>query len=216
VSRRRLVVAVLGAVIGFSVAVGCGDRSSPSASTTRSASSAPNPTTALVRYTPFTPSGTIQSGLTVAESDAIADCDLSYLTKGAMRCFLGDEIRDPCYAERKRPPTRAVVCVYSPWDAEVTRARTPRGFVVRAAKVEGAVPWALELVDGFRCTELGGATTLVGNRRLNYGCVSPRKRTSHADLYGEPDKQRPRWTIYEARGSDVRAMRRVAIKTAWR
>lgn len=199
----------------MSVALGCGG-TSPPGTRTLSTSGAPSRKTAVLRYTAFARSGEIRNGLTVSVSHAVADCDLSYRTKGAMRCFLGDEIRDPCYAEGHGPQTRSVVCVNSPWDRSVTRARTPLGFIAQASQVDAPGPWAIELVGGFRCTGLGGATIAIGDRRMNYGCWLPGKPKSMADLFGEPDRRHAQWTIYVARDGDVRSMRRAAIKTVWR
>ncbi|MCA1698649.1 MAG: hypothetical protein LC790_07020 [Actinobacteria bacterium] len=57
-------------------------------------------------------------------------------------------------------------------------------------------PWAMTLTSGKRCTFVGGATTLIGGRRLNYFC------TTRVALLGTPRKSSRRlWRIRAARGT---------------
>lgn len=65
--------------------------------------------------------------------------------------------------------------------------------------------WLLELVDGQRCNAAGGATTTVGDRRLNFHC-------QNGFVYGDPDPALPLWTVhYQANGSNTMESVPVAV-----
>lgn len=170
--------------------------------------------TEVQTYDPIDDDGTLRAGLTVERGGTTAECwTESYAAYGAIRCSVGDFIRDPCFIDT-RVEQNAVLCVRDPWST-----------VALGYDVEGdlpdptgpkVTPWALELKSGARCTFAQGAGQAVGSFRMNYICSKSKKRRSPVPLYGSPNRSRPTWTIRGARSFKSQSLYRVAISTAWR
>ena len=138
----------------------------------------------------------------------------------AWRCFRGNRIHDPCFAPRGLK-SGYVVCPVTPWKSKVTRLKLTKKLPGKFRNRPGRRPlsvWALELADGARCTFLGGATTTIGDQRLNYGC------NRGGSLVGSIEKERgtrrymilrvpPDIDVLEATVDELES---VIVKRAWR
>jgi hypothetical protein len=161
-------------------------------------------------YSPYGPDGGPRPGLRVVPQ--AGECFVqSPRVAGALRCATGDRLRDPCYLDRAAQPLPRVLCVASPWSSTAVTFEPP-DLPEPVDGLEPQRPWALELASGRRCVAVGGATTVVDGRRLNYVC---RGRTTRF-LFGSPDRSRATWHIRQARSARGTGMRRVAIAVAWR
>lgn len=168
-------------------------------------------------YSPFARDGSVRPDLTVIGSAEPADCPSgSYLVSSAYRCFIGSEIQDVCYLDRRDPALPSLVCVSSPWATRAIRASFSSDPVAAGGAKPGGPQWALELTDrGRRCTFTPGATTVAEGRRANYYCAGQGVSDAGLTLYGKPDRSRAVWRI-RAGTEDARALRWVNIRRAWR
>ncbi|GCE08729.1 hypothetical protein [Dictyobacter aurantiacus] len=124
-----------------------------------------------------------------ATSDSTADCwetSLAAPRKDAWRCIVVNTIYDPCFSSTSYP--NAVICDANPaTDTRGVKATLTSKLPATTATGDSMQPWVLQLSDGAYCTFLTGATSLVGNERVDYGC------TNNAIIAGLP-KQGTIWT----------------------
>jgi hypothetical protein len=166
-----------------------------------------------LRYTPFAADGSLRDGLHATPAFG-GDCSTgSFLVAGpgVFRCFEASFIHDPCYldAGAGNAVRAVVVCVETPWSRNVLRLRVRAPLDARYGTGPGGPPWALRLASGRRCVLVGGATTVVAGRRMNYAC-------GRRYLFGSPDRTRPTWRIRQALTPAGAGLRKVAIAAAWR
>jgi hypothetical protein len=134
-------------------------------------------------FSPFQPNGSLKAGLhAVSRSGNCWTAPEAPVQSLAYRCMTRSEIRDPCFEppDGLDPDDPTVVCASSPWAVTVTKlrlSRPPREDAVSTAM--GRLPWALQLTTGDRCVVIqGGTTTDRRNRRLNYACSTPSRRST--------------------------------------
>jgi hypothetical protein len=162
--------------------------------------------TRTIRISPVTHRGVLRSGWRVTSRRPHGSCEAGSeaVGDGAYRCFAGNLVLDPCWAQRDGDH---VVCAASPWRRVVARIGVRRLPVVRG------VPrnvWGIRLVAGRHCTYLQGASGVVDGQRVNYACGR------RLYLYGEPDRSTPHWRIGAAvfRHGRFHKVRGVRVATA--
>lgn len=115
------------------------------------------------------------------------EASLASTDRNAYRCFQGNTIHDPCFADSTH--ATSVVCFLDPWHA-VTVLRLTRRLPRPGPPLQGpALPWTIVTTDDRRCVFMTGATALAGGERVNYGC------TDGSYLIGDPDTRPALWTI---------------------
>jgi hypothetical protein len=149
------------------------------------------PKTSVVLYQPWSATG-LRSGYTV-EAKAHGACWTNSLTTDradAYRCFIGDDIYDPCFAG---PRHGVVACADDPFSKRVILVTLKKPLpnainpTTQMLQPKGA-PWGLRLANGDSCTFIAGAMEVVRGTRLNYGC-------KHSNpIFGFPDRTKPLWT----------------------
>ena len=124
----------------------------------------------------------------------------------AWRCMQGNEIMDPCFSAAG---SDYAICLRDPWDTSGVKLQLtqPLPAISRSASVAPEEPWAFELVDGQRCSFVGGGTDTIGSLRLNYGC-------NGGDVYGRTDRTHRAWRVFFKRAGS-RTLTRVEVRTAW-
>jgi hypothetical protein len=137
----------------------------------------------------------------------------AYLRRDAWRCFIGNEIYDPCFADPSGSVTGFVVCSFwMPWSNRVVKILLTRRLPASQRNPGGAVtrrdPWAVKLRSGKGCTTFTGATGTIAGKGVHYGCVGG------GYLLASPRRART-WTITYAASYKARSTRRVAIAEAW-
>ena len=174
--------------------------------------------TVQATYSPFVAGDAVRPDLTVTASGQSAQCSSgSYLVVSAYRCFIGDEIHDVCYLDRRDPSLPAMVCVDAPWATRALRAAYGQDPDHSSGAKPSDPPWALELTArGRRCTFTPGATTVVDGQRLNYSCAANPPLQDELYLFGDPDTSRPLWRIRAAASPNGPELRSVQIRQAWR
>ena len=112
-------------------------------------------------------------------------------------------------------PSR-LVCISVPWDSHAAIFIARNDAIERNRPLDKKMPWTLELTNGQKCGLVGGATTTVAGRRLNYVCSATGKAPSIAvdAAYGWPNERSKVWKIpYAPANSEV--LSEMGIKVAW-
>ncbi len=172
--------------------------------------------TALRVYTPFQPGGGLVVGVAVmgrASGSCFAASVASPARPDAYRCNAGNAILDPCFAPLDdRAP---LACSRDPWSANATLL-TRTGPLPSNAKLSAAdpdyakaLPWALELGNGQRCTLMTGATAPVAGLRINYGCPDG------GIVVGGIDRTLPLWRVFYQTANRSLSLRQVNVDVAW-
>ena len=181
-------------------------------------------------FLPYGPDG-LNAGLAVAANESGVCAHGSLATPGrpdAWDCLgsTANTIYDPCFADPVAAPGERhdLVCAAAPWATDVVLFRltaplprekegAPAGGDPAAAGAEAdadpwALPWALELANGERCTLLAGASVVLAGERLHYGCEGG------GAVLGEVDRGQPVWAAaYLADGAVGTTL--VDVMVAW-
>ena len=167
--------------------------------------------TTIVVFQPWA-SGTLSSGFKASQR-AKGTCythSLSTDRPDAWRCFVGDDILDPCFAPSAHSET--VACAKSPFSKSVVLLSLQEPLArddnptTKWLQPKG-MPWGLRLSDGGTCVFVTGATDVVAGDRLNYAC------TTTGWIIGAPDRSRAQWTARSVPWPNKR-ITRVSIATA--
>jgi hypothetical protein len=162
--------------------------------------------TRTVRISPVTRQGVRKPAWRVTARRAHGTCHAGSeaVGAGAYRCFAGDLVLDPCWAQEGDDH---VLCAGSPWRRVLVRVGVRR---LPAARGVPRNIWGIQLLAGRRCTFLQGASSLVQGQRVSYSCGR------RLYLYGEPDRSTARWRMGAAvlRRSRFHVVHRVRIATA--
>lgn len=163
-------------------------------------------------YEPFSPSGAVlmsgptRSGYCWTGSETTPRRD-------AWRCTIKNVIYDPCFSSPKA--SGIVLCPTAPWNNAGVGIKLTKPLPGSMGNHGGASlrnePWALQLFNGRSCVFSGGATNVIGGRRLNYFCTTGGK----SGLWGYPDRKVEPWTIYSAPYTATKLSTRVSVRRAW-
>lgn len=148
--------------------------------------------TRVVRINPFNADGDLGRSYRITLRRQGECPQPSFRAVGAYRCFARNGVFEPCFPDPAAPDDE-VVCLRSPYDKGALRIFLTESPDTRPSRGRLA-PWAMTLTSGRRCVFIGGATDVIGGKRLNYFC------TNRAALLGTPRKNsRRRWRIGAAR-----------------
>lgn len=172
--------------------------------------------TSVRLYTPFQPGGGLVIGVAVtgrASGACFATSLASPVRPDAYRCNAGNSVLDPCFAPLDgRAP---LACSRDPWSANAVlltwTGPLPSNTRLAAADPDyaKAMPWALELANGQRCTVLTGATAPVAGLRINYGCPDG------GIVAGGIDRTLPLWRVFYQTGNRSLSLSQVNVNVAW-
>jgi hypothetical protein len=176
------------------------------------AAAAATPPTSLHLYSPFAGSG-LAAGVRVSKT-AAGYCWTSSSSTAqldAYRCFVGNEIYDPCFHSAAAGERSSVLCpLYRPGSSllriELTRKLPAPGPRVNP---ERYTPWALETENGRWCTLFTGATSTIQGLPMSYGCQGG------GFLLGDPSRARPGWTIHYAASATTHTVTVAGLRSAW-
>lgn len=137
-------------------------------------------TTKVVDVSPVNAEGVPKPGYTITHGGKASSCEsASDVLGNAYRCFAGNDIYDPCWADTAAAPTLEVLCLTNPYDTTATMLTVSTnptnvsGLAVAGGlqpfttptPIDLATPWALQLSDGQRCSAVqSGASTFRGQR----------------------------------------------------
>lgn len=142
-------------------------------------------------FRPWTSNG-LRHGFTVAHK-AAGSCWTNSLTTGrpdAWRCFIGNDIYDPCF--EWTPQSLVAACAETPFTQRVVLLNLKKplpasGNTTTAMLQPKDEPWGLRLTDGDECSFESGATDVVNGERMNYEC------RGSGWIVGFPDRSKPLW-----------------------
>jgi hypothetical protein len=158
-------------------------------------------------------SGALARGFTVKKNGA-GSCwthSLSTDRSDAWRCFLGNDILDPCFSES--PRSGQVACAEEPFSKTVVILRLTKPLpadenpTTKWLQPKGE-PWALRLANGDTCYFATGATDVVGGERMNYECYGG------GWIVGFVDRATARWTGRVMVWPNKSRLRQIGIATA--
>jgi eukaryotic-like serine/threonine-protein kinase len=169
--------------------------------------------TRVVRVRPVDAKGHLRSTYHVAHRPkARAHCALgSEATGNAYRCFAGNKILDPCWAQAGATHRHAI-CLTAPWSHAAIQLHV-RSYDNSAMVSPSRQPWGIRLANGARCAFVQGASQVVHGRRLSYFC-----QNSTTVLLGNPSRATAVWRIHTGRANahgHVTPTGRKAIATAY-
>ena len=169
--------------------------------------------TQIKLLTPFGPAG-LSIGMAVTEKlngKCFAGSVASSSRPDAWRCSSGNGILDPCY-QRIMGDEKQLACpVGGPWSANVVLLTLSQPLPSEPRKEmrrEEALPWALELANGQRCTAFTGATAPIAGMRINYGCPGG------FQVVGDVDRSQAVWRVF-FQGEKSIALEQVDVAVAW-
>lgn len=164
-SRATIVLALLLTLAGLTACRSSGSgpsTSSTSTSTGTGAAASPTvrPSTTVHTLAPVSsrPAGAARAGSCFTTSITVARAH-------AYRCFVGNEILDPCYVGG----SRSVTCYADPWSAPIAVRLTkalPAGPPMAVHR-----PWAIVLTGQIRCLAATGIVPVVHGTALTYTCL---------------------------------------------
>jgi hypothetical protein len=129
----------------------------------------------------------------------------------AWRCSAGNAIHDPCY-QRILGDEKQLACpVEGPWSQKVILITLTEALPTEPRKeiaVESAMPWALELGNGKRCSLFTGATAPVAGMRINYGCPGG------FQVVGDVDRSSRVWHVF-FQAENAYELEQVDVAVAW-
>ncbi|MFS8102448.1 serine/threonine protein kinase [Lentzea alba] len=179
-------------------------QTSPTTTTPTTTTTTTLPATRVLTYQPWAPEGLAPNvAVSSVESGSCTSGSSMALRREAFRCTVGNMLHDPCFAS---PFTQDVVACpdLTPDRVTMINLTEPLPFDLVMAPQEPRA-WLLELADGQRCNAAGGATTTVGDLRLNFHC-------QNGFVYGDPDPASRLWTVhYQANGSNIMESVPVAV-----
>jgi hypothetical protein len=123
----------------------------------------------------------------------------------ALRCFGSRGPLDPCWANLLGDKG---ACLLTPWSREVITLTT---ITEPAPSSAGALHpdtvWALELVNGDRCTFSDGTADVIAGERVNYNCAQ-------GSVLGHPDRSGRVWRVRYNR-SQSPSIVSISVRRAW-
>lgn len=169
-----------------------------------------SPATRIVRVSPTTSAGAVRAGFMIAHTRHGAKCEAgSDVVSGVYRCFAGNAVLDPCWAQASAGAP-AAVCLLEPWSHALTRLYL--GAPLENSPAGPLDVWGLQLGAGPRCVAAQGTHDSLGGLVINYYCGG-----TALVLLGEPDRAHASWRIREAhsRPGGYALGSWVTIATAW-
>ena len=171
------------------------------------------PRTEIKLFTPFGVKG-LADGLQISEKvsgKCFATSAASPTRPDAWRCSTGNAILDPCY-QRIMGDEKQLACpVEGPWSQRVVLLTLTEALPNEPRKEmprESALPWAIELGNGRRCSLFTGATAPVAGMRINYGCPGG------FQVVGDIDRSGHVWRVF-FQAENAGSLEQVDVVVAW-
>lgn len=128
----------------------------------------------------------------------------------AWRCFVGNEIHDPCFSGGGT----FVLCPYGTPDShDALQLRLtkplPQGQANPAGDPTRRPPWVIVTAGGAYCYRLTGTTGIVAGKTVTYECAGA------SSLAGTPNRAKQVWTISLLPTGTSKRWVTTAIRAAW-
>jgi hypothetical protein len=190
------------------------------------AASASTAATSIVEVAPVEPDYQPKASLRIVSGGSASSCSAGSDSAGnAYRCFAGNGIYDPCWADDADSAAPAVICQGRPWETSATTLTLAQGglepFSSAPPSIEQSEPWGIQLSTGERCLAAQGAHTILdrGRHVVDYSCEQPGRRVDDRVLLRGIDRARGSWSIrsavYSPTAHRYKLGPMVRIATAW-
>jgi Bacterial Ig domain len=208
----------------FTIAPAAG--ATPAAAAAAAAASVSAAATHIVEVAPVEPNYQPKASLHTIAGGSAGNCSAGSDSAGnAYRCFAGNGVYDPCWADDGDGATPAVICQGRPWETSATTLTLTQGglepFPSAPPSIDQSEPWGVQLSTGERCLAAQGAHTTLdrGRRVVDYSCEQPGRRVDYRVLVRGIDRAHGSWTIRSAAYSPSAHRYKlgpvVTIVTAW-
>lgn len=129
----------------------------------------------------------------------------SSLVDGAYRCFIGNEVQDPCFPA----PTSGdkLACAVDPW-SDISLLTLTGQLPDSSSSGTNGSAWAIELQNGDRCTGATGTATSVKGVSMVFRCKS-------GGLASEAITSTQPWTVQYAADEGVPSLAPMNVATRW-
>jgi hypothetical protein len=164
-------------------------------------------------FTPFTTAG-LSIGLAVTDEvsgSCFSSSLASPLRPDTWRCTVENAIYDPCFINLFGGEN-TLACAEVPWDANVVLLTLTEALPSDdrgEPDFTQALPWALELENGRRCTMMTGAMAPLAGMRITYGCEDG------AYVVDDVDRTLPLWRVFYQTPERSLSLDQVGVVTAW-
>jgi pimeloyl-ACP methyl ester carboxylesterase len=176
-------------------------------------------TTTLIDTSPVDGNSAPRSGITIIDKGAASSCSPGSDSVGdAYRCFSGNGVYDPCWADQTRPSTTAVICQRAPWDTTVTRltlAQALAPFPGPPMPIDRNAPWGVQLTTGERCLAAQGAHDNFNGRVVDYTCGSSYDHVLLRGIHWDGQRATFDSAYYSSGANTYRRGPTVTVATAW-
>jgi hypothetical protein len=141
-----------------------------SSATSNDAGAGPTQHTASVAFHPYTATGDLAAKVAHVGRGQCWTTSIAAPAPGSYRCFMGNQILDPCFAAAHPRAPIELACFANPWSKAV-KLRVS-GVLPEAGTDIAVRPWAFQLVDGTRCVASTGTVPQVAGADLGYHCAN--------------------------------------------
>jgi hypothetical protein len=117
----------------------------------------------------------------------------------------GSNVADPCFPLANES---GAMCPSTPWSSEWIFVSFVGNAGIAGPPTSTGLPWAIEIANGVRCTQMGGATAAIGNQRMNYSCANG------SYLWGDPSRGST-WHINLSTKYPTGSLHSVALRQVW-
>jgi hypothetical protein len=184
--------------------------SSPQASATPPAPPPQPAGTQVITYAPWAAPGMLARGISAASTQSGSCFTTSSATTapGAYRCFVGNNLYDPCFADATSGAGQAACpSPENPDSVIVIRLTAP---LPKPATSPGSpIPWLLVLANGQHCQTITGTGGTLGGKNEAYGCAA-------GSVYGQINQGDATWTVsYAPSGAPASALTQEAVIKAY-
>jgi hypothetical protein len=207
----------IGALVLLVLAAGCGNDKARSGSTqsapvTRTAKQASATGTSIRLFAPFN-GGSVAAGIQIGRT-APGYCWTTSIADArgdAFRCFVGNEIYDPCFADQTNFAHYVLCPLNGIPGTKVLRINLTKKLPPNSASGDPTryPPWAVRIKSGKWCVILTGATGFLAGMRVSYGC------SGAGVLIGNPRGKTKTWTVFYASNYKASQFQTVALRSAW-
>ena len=155
--------------------------------------------TRMIDVAPVQANGQPKAGETIVNGGTAQSCEAGSDTAvQAYRCFVHNEVYDPCWLDNADPAQASVLCQEHPWDTRATLFKVASGglgpFFGPAQQINLDFPWGVQLATGEQCVAVQGTHDSYEGKAVDYACGN---NYSHV-LLRTLNRSSPQWTYQSA------------------
>jgi|GEM_PF-714853 len=129
----------------------------------------------------------------------------------AWRCMVGNQIFDPCFVKTYVSRNK-VICPQTPWSSEAVWLKLESNLLPEKNEtldMSTDYPWAVELLNGVRCTRATGAMPSFHGQSIQYTC------NNDTFLVGKLQRCSPIWKALTFSSLSDKTLKKVDVAVVW-